>query len=84
MAEPKKTEVQELQTRNDRQKATIVEMTAELNKAGKKIQELQVWERFVGYLLDHCEMQQVTEESLQTWLAEMLKKEADELKGGKA
>lgn len=81
MAEPKKTEVQELQTRNDRQKATIVEMTAELNKAGKKIVQLQVWERFMAYMIENCNMQ---EEILQGWLADMLKKEADELKGGKS
>lgn len=78
-----KTEVQELQSRNDRQKATIVEMTVELNKAGKKISELQIWERFMGYLIDNCEGQTVSEESLQGWLAQMLADEAEQLKGGK-
>ena len=31
-----------------------------------------VWEKFAGYLLDHCEGEIVSEESLQRWLHDML------------
>jgi len=78
-----KTEVQELQARNDRQMKTIQELTLEVNKATKKIQELAIWERFAGYMLDNCEGQTVTEESLQLWLSEMLRKEKEALEAKK-
>lgn len=49
-------------------KRTMDKLRAELDQA-------QIMERFVGYLLDNCERETIYEESLQHWLAEMLKKE---------
>lgn len=42
-----------------------------------RIDELEVMERFVGYLLDNCEREVIYEESLQYWLSEMLRKEKE-------
>lgn len=42
-----------------------------------RIAELAVMERFVGYLLDNCEREVIYEESLQHWLADMLRKEKE-------
>lgn len=42
-----------------------------------RIDELEVMERFVGYLLDNCEQEVIYEESLQYWLSEMLRKEKE-------
>jgi DNA-binding MarR family transcriptional regulator len=79
-----KSVVEELQSRNERQRKTIVELTQEARNAVAKIKEIQIWERFAGYMLDNCEGQTVTEENLQFWLSEMLRKEAEALKGVKA
>lgn len=43
----------------------------------ERITELEVMERFVGYLLDNCEREVIYEESLQYWLSEMLRKEKE-------
>ena len=39
----------------------------------RKNAELEVFERFAGYLLDHCEGETIYEESLQYWLSESIK-----------
>lgn len=74
---------EELKSRNERQKNTIVDLTNELKTATKKLAEVQIWERFAGYLLDNCEGQTITEESLQAWLSDMLGKEKAALQGTK-
>jgi hypothetical protein len=53
------------------------EWYAEREKLIDYVEELDVWSRFAGYLLDHCEGETIYEESLQYWLSEMLRKEKD-------
>ncbi|MNC82381.1 hypothetical protein D3C75_1358700 [compost metagenome] len=35
----------------------------------ERIKELEQWEKFAAYLINHCMGQTVTEENLETWLA---------------
>ena len=58
-----------LEQMNAAQLKTIQELT-------QKVKDLEIWERFVGYLLDSCEGQTITEEGLQAWMGVMLAKEA--------
>lgn len=44
-----------------------------LADAERRNAELEVFERFAGYLLDHCEGETIYEESLQRWLSESIK-----------
>lgn len=64
-----------LEQMNAAQKTTIEQLTNQVKNLEKKLADAQIWERFAGYLLDNCEMQQVTEENLQSWLGSMLEKE---------
>ena len=64
-----------LEERNASQKATILSQVTKLKKANERIADLEIWERFVGYLIHNCELKVITEESLQGWLAEMLESE---------
>lgn len=59
-----------LEQMNAAQLKTIQELT-------QKVKDLEIWERFVGYLLDSCEGQTISEESLQAWMGGMLAKEAE-------
>lgn len=47
------------------QRKSIVELT-------QRVKDLEIWERFAGYMLENCEGQTVTEENLQSWMAAML------------
>lgn len=58
-----------LEQMNAAQKKTIEELT-------QKVKDLQIWERFVTYLLDSCEGQEISEEGFQGWMEGMLAKEA--------
>ncbi|MNU05648.1 hypothetical protein D3C72_2505280 [compost metagenome] len=35
----------------------------------ERIKELEQWEKFAAYLINHCMGQTVTEENLEAWLA---------------
>ena len=59
----------------ENQKKLIHRQVSEIQKLKQRIEELEIWERFAGYLLHNCEGQQVYEESLQRWLSEMLEQE---------
>lgn len=59
-----------LEQMNAAQLKTIQELT-------QKVKDLEIWERFVGYLLDSCEGQTISEEGLQAWMGGMLAKEAE-------
>lgn len=67
--------VNTLEERNESQKKTIHKLSNELVALKQRQKELEVWERFVGYLLDNCETQPITEESLQKWLSDLLESE---------
>jgi hypothetical protein len=45
-----------------------------LADAERRNAELQVYDNFVGYLLDYCEGETIYEESLQRWLAESIER----------
>lgn len=51
----------------------IEEQQQRLAAAEQRNSELEVFERFAGYLLDHCEGETIYEESLQYWLSESIK-----------
>jgi hypothetical protein len=61
-----------LEQRNEAQRKTIVEQGELLKVAGARIKELEMWERFTAYLLNNCEGEEIYEEKLQEWLADML------------
>ena len=61
-----------LEQRNEAQRKTIIEQGQLLKEASTRINELAIWERFAGYLLNNCEGSTISEESLQKWLADML------------
>lgn len=64
-----------LEQMNAAQKTTIEQLTNQVKNLNAKLDQAQIWERFAGYLLDNCELEQITEENLQGWLASMLEKE---------
>lgn len=49
------------------------DMAQFLASAEQRNAELEVFERFAGYLLDHCEGETIYEESLQYWLSESIR-----------
>ena len=51
-----------LEQMNAAQARTIVQQV-------DRIKELEQWEKFAAYLINHCMGQTVTEENLETWLA---------------
>lgn len=51
-----------LEQMNAAQARTIVQQV-------ERIKELEQWEKFAAYLINHCMGQTVTEENLETWLA---------------
>jgi hypothetical protein len=55
-----------LEQMNDAQKKTIIELT-------QKVKDMEIWERFVGYMIENCEGQVVSEENFQSWMSNMLK-----------
>ena len=59
MAEVSRT----LEQMNAAQQKTIIELT-------NRVKELEKWERFAAYLVNNCEGQVITMESLEKWLAE--------------
>lgn len=52
---------------------TLEQMNAAQQKTilqqAERIKELEQWEKFAAYLINHCMGQTVTEENLETWLA---------------
>lgn len=59
-----------MQTGEDKMLHRVI---AERDAAEQRNAELEVFERFAGYLLDHCEGSTIYEESLQYWLSESIK-----------
>ncbi len=73
MAETKNT----LEQRNEAQAKTIQKQAQEIKRLRQELIEADIWSRFAGYLLENCEKQEITEESLQYWMSEMLHKEKE-------
>jgi multidrug efflux pump subunit AcrA (membrane-fusion protein) len=53
-----------------------IDLQQRLADAERRNAELQVYDNFVGYLLDYCEGETIYEESLQRWLAESIERNA--------
>lgn len=64
-----------MEERNESQRRTIEKLVNENKGLKEELCQADIWSRFAGYLLDNCEGQEITEESLQGWMSDMLQAE---------
>lgn len=67
-----KLTITDLKRRINEVDALRLEAERQVGELREQLAKEAVWGRFAGWLLDHCEGQQIYEERLQYWLSEML------------